>query len=374
MDRAVGRPMNAFSLLRTARRETPGVLLTYVIAAGAGYAAMHLHVPLPWMMGALLATAAQALCGRRPPVLPVGRRVGQMMIGIGVGLTFSRDAALAVLGNLPAMTAAALLTMAAGVAIAQLLARMTGVDRLTAVMASVPGGPADMANLAERYGGDPLTVALAQTFRIALIVTCIPPVMILAGIAGHDDLTAAAPIPFSPLGLAILTAAASVAIVLLNRLGLANAWFLAPLLLIGGLTASGVRLSGMPFELVAIAQVPLRVSLGTTFERRFLMRSPRLLVATVVCSVLLLAGCGGIAVLLSMLTGLPLASLAVALAPGGLPEMVLTAKVLHLGVPMVTAFHVERVVLTLLLAPYIVAAVAWLTRRRQVEAVSGSAD
>jgi membrane AbrB-like protein len=371
---AVRRPMNVYSLLRTARRETPGVLLTYMVAAAAGYAAMRLHVPLPWMMGALLATAAQALSGRRPPVLSAGRRLGQMMIGIGVGLTFSREAALAVLGNLPAMTAAALLTMAAGVAIAQLLARMTGVDRLTAVMSSVPGGPADMANLAERYGGDPLTVALAQTFRIALIVTCIPPAMILAGITGHEDANAAAAIPFSLFGLTVLTVAAAVAIVVLNRLGLANAWFLAPLLLIGGLTAGGVRLSGMPFELVAIAQVLLGVSLGTTFDRRFLMRSPRLLVATIVCSVLLLAGCGGIAALLSKLTGLPLASLAVALAPGGLPEMVLTAKVLHLGVPMVTAFHVERVVLTLILAPHIVAAVAWLTRRPRVEAVSGSAD
>lgn len=44
-------------------------------------------------MAALLATSAQALRGRRSAVLPIGRRVGQMMIGIGVGLTFSRHAA-----------------------------------------------------------------------------------------------------------------------------------------------------------------------------------------------------------------------------------------------------------------------------------------
>ncbi len=366
--------MNPYALLRTFRRDTPGIAITYLIAGAAGYLAMHLSVPLPWMMGALLATGAQALSGRRPDVLPVGRRVGQMMIGIGVGLTFSREAALAVLANLPAMTAAALLTMAGGLLIAQLLKRMTGIDQLTAVMASVPGGPADMATLAERYGGDPLTVALAQTFRIALIVTCIPPAMILFGITGsHDDASITA-IPFSALGLASLTVAAAGAIVLLNRLGLANAWFLGPLLLVGGLTAGGVRLSSMPFELVAIAQVLLGVSLGTTFDRRFLMRSPRLLGATIVCSILLLTACGGIAALLAALSGLPLASLAVALAPGGLPEMVLTAKVLHLGVPMVTAFHVERVVLTLVLAPHLVAAVSWLTSRQRARIAPDTAD
>ncbi len=366
--------MNPYALLRSAQRDAPRVALTYAIAGVAGYLAMRLSVPLPWMMGALLATAAQALSGFRPSVLPVGRRVGQMMIAIGVGLTFTQDAALAVLSNLPAMTAAAILTMAAGALIAQLLARAARIDQLTAVMSSVPGGPADMANLAERYGGDPLTVALSQTFRIALIVTCIPPAMILSGIDGHQELSAAAIIPFNLLGLLGLGLIAAGAIAILGRIGLVNAWFLGPLIVISAMTAGGIRLSSMPFALVAIAQVLLGVSLGTTFDRRFLMRSPRLLAATLVCSVLLLTACGGIALVLSAMTGLPLASLAIALAPGGLPEMVLTAKVLHLGVPMVTAFHVERVVLTLLLAPYIVAAVAWWTRRGRVPVPQEAGD
>lgn len=354
--------MSLYASLETARRQAPRIALTYLAATIVGYAAMRLRVPLPWMMGALFATAAQAFSGYRPAVLPIGRRIGQMMIGIGVGVTFTEHAARAVLSNLPAMTAAAVLTMAAGGAISLLLCRLAGTDRLTAVMSSVPGGPADMANLAEKYGGDPLTVALAQTFRIALIVTLIPPVMILSGIDGHQQAAMAAQIPFDPLGLAALAVIAGTAILLLTRLGLANAWFLGPLVAISVLTASGVRLSGMPFGLVAMAQVLLGVSLGTTFDRRFLMRSPRLLVATVICSILLLIACGSIATALATLTGLNLAALALALAPGGLPEMVLTAKVLHLDVPMVTAFHVERVVLTLLLAPQIVAVVAWLTR------------
>jgi len=35
-------------------------------------------------------------------------------------------------------------------------------------------------------------------------------------------------------------------------------------------------------------------------------------------------------------------------APGGIAEMCITAKVLQLGVPLVTAFHVARVVVILL--------------------------
>jgi uncharacterized membrane protein AbrB (regulator of aidB expression) len=57
----------------------------------------------------------------------------------------------------------------------------------------------------------------------------------------------------------------------------------------------------------------------------------------------------GYAVLLSTLTDLPLSSLAVSVAPGGIAEMAITAKVLQLGVPLVTAFQVSRMVGVVLL-------------------------
>jgi uncharacterized membrane protein AbrB (regulator of aidB expression) len=42
------------------------------------------------------------------------------------------------------------------------------------------------------------------------------------------------------------------------------------------------------------------------------------------------------------------ATLVLGTAPGGIAEMCITAKVLQLGVPLVTAFHVARVVVILL--------------------------
>ena len=49
----------------------------------------------------------------------------------------------------------------------------------------------------------------------------------------------------------------------------------------------------------------------------------------------------------SALTELHPATLILATAPGGIAEMSITAKVLELGVPVVTAFHVTRVVVLL---------------------------
>lgn len=46
--------------------------------------------------------------------------------------------------------------------------------------------------------------------------------------------------------------------------------------------------------------------------------------------------------------GLNPATLILGIAPGGIAEMCVTAKVLQPGVPLVTAFHVTRVVVMLL--------------------------
>src|SRR3546814_12245204 len=49
----------------------------------------------------------------------------------------------------------AVATAMIGFLMSGVLRRMTGVDHATAFLASMPGGPVEMANLARQYGGDP---------------------------------------------------------------------------------------------------------------------------------------------------------------------------------------------------------------------------
>jgi membrane AbrB-like protein len=67
-------------------------------------------------------------------------------------------------------------------------------------------------------------------------------------------------------------------------------------------------------------------------------------------SVAMMGLCAGFGWLLSVLTGLHPATLILGTSPGGIAEMAVTAKVLQLGVPMVTAFQVCRLVAVLVLA------------------------
>lgn len=52
----------------------------------------------------------------------------------------------------------------------------------------------------------------------------------------------------------------------------------------------------------------------------------------------------GLGALLSLWSAAPIPTLILGTTPGGIAEMAITAKVLQLGVPVVTAFHVTRMV------------------------------
>ena len=115
------------------------------------------------------------------------------------------------------------------------------------------------------------------------------------------------------------------------------------------LTAAQVDLSAMPTLASNAGQCLLGCALGARFEPDFLQGAHRFVGAVAVerrgrdrrCPRRSARAC-------AELTGLHPATLVLGTAPGGIAEMCITAKVLQLGVPLVTAFHVTRVVVLLL--------------------------
>jgi membrane AbrB-like protein len=91
-----------------------------------------------------------------------------------------------------------------------------------------------------------------------------------------------------------------------------------------------------------IAQLFIGWSLGDRFRPGFFKKAPRFLMCVVIYSFTSLVLAFVYATLLSIFIDVPLSSLAVSVAPGGVAEMAITAKVLLLGVPFVTAFQVSR--------------------------------
>jgi len=111
------------------------------------------------------------------------------------------------------------------------------------------------------------------------------------------------------------------------------------------LTTGEVQLSSMPKLVSNAGQLLIGCTLGARFKQEFLRKAPRymLVVAMSVLIAIVLAALS--AWLLARLGGLAAPTMVLATAPGGIAEMCITAKALRLGVPLVTAAHVTRVLM-----------------------------
>jgi len=326
------------------------ILPALLLATLAGDLAERLHVPLPWMIGPLFTIAILRMAGARLEAPPGGRHIGQWAIGTALGLYFT-PAVLGQLGrNGLAIVLMALIAVLVGLLAALFIRRWTDVTPATAFFAALPGGASEMVVLAERQGGAVDRVAAAHALRVMLVVTIVPFVLVHWSHGGNEI--------FRPLGTAvdwpqlpILLACSLAGVALFRTLRIANAWVLGPLACIGSLTAFAIPLSGLPPELVNGGQLLLGAALGSRFSPSFFRAAPRFLGVSALATGLTLLLSGLFVWLLTRYIALPLPSLALAASPGGMAEMSVTAKVMHLSVPLVTATHVLRVVLLTVCAP-----------------------
>ncbi len=321
--------------------------ITLAIGAAGGFALDLLHVPLAWLLGSLGAVAAAGLAGGYElAVPPGGRQLGQMLLGTAIGLTFTPAVTEIVAGYAPVMVLAAVLSILYGVAAAWSLRRTAGVDDATAFFSSVPGGVAEMSILAERHGGHTAPVSLAQSLRILCVVTTIPPAITLLGLTGIDPFQPVS-LGFDPMGFAALVTLAFAGGGLLAWRRIPNAWLLGPMAVAVLVTATRSDLSSMPVGLLNLSQVLIGSTLGLRYRRDRLLSLRRFLAPAVLSTVVLVGLNVLTGAIIGLAVGLPVPTMALAVSPGGMAEMSITAKVLHLGVPVVSAFHVVRIFLVI---------------------------
>jgi uncharacterized protein len=217
-----------------------------------------------------------------------------------------------------------------------------------------------MTILGERYGGRVDEIAAAQSLRILIVVVGIPSIYAALRLHGADPFQESAGEVRWPV-LAALLSATAVGGFAMQKVKAPNAFVLGALAVAIPLTALALTASAVPRWLINVAQLLLGCALGSRFNRSFLTRAPRFVGAVAVIVVLAMVLSALFAIGLAHITGLHPTTLVLATAPGGVAEMAVTAKVLELGVPLVTSFHVTRVVLLLLCTGPLF---RWLARRR----------
>ena len=320
-----------------------------------------IRLPLPWLIGAMVFAMILRLTDRPVDVPWVTRPVGQVLIAATVGLSFTPDAVEVVAALLAPMVAAAVLTVAAGFLTAGLLVRMSGIPAMQAVLASVPMGPVESANLARRYDVHPAPVVFGQTLRIVALVLIIPPALVALDGSVRDPGAVLRAADWTPPGAWLLLACAVGGAFLARWVRLSNPFFVGSLAGAAGAAALSLPVTALPFPLLVAAQLFLGVWLGAVFERKLIAESGSFIRGAIVCTALMMVLCAALGVALAWVTGLSWEVMVLATAPGSVTEMALTAKILQDGVAVVTAFHLVRIFMILPSAPLIARAAARLS-------------
>lgn len=320
---------------------------TPLVGLLGGYLASLVGWPLPWMVGSLVAVIlVRCLTPWQLSEIPGGRKCGQWVIGIGIGLHFTPQVMEQVLSHVGLVVFGALITTLSSVVGVWLMLR-TGEDRATAFFSSMPGGSGEMVNLGARNGAMLANVAAGQSLRVLTVVLCIP--AIFKYFLGDGT-------PLSHEGmvdwrwLAVLFPVGAAVAWGWQRAKQPNPWLFGPLLVSAVASVMWDLRVGLPNGASQFGQWMIGSGLGCHFNRAFFRRAPSFLVRTLLGTALTMLIAAVAAWALSALTHLDLRSLTLGMMPGGIAEMSLTAEVLQLSVPLVTAMQVMRLLFVLFLA------------------------
>jgi membrane AbrB-like protein len=339
-------------------RQTVALTVTLALATLGGLAAQALGMPLGLLMGSLLVTAVITALDLRikgqGPVMPNRFRVVFVpVIGVAIGANFTP----AVIAEAPGwwITMLGLLIyLPVAHALGYFLYRRVGkLDRATAYWGSVPGGFIESLAMGEAAGGHPAILSVMQFLRLVLTIIGVPlafwwltgaPV----GSASGAHLGTGAEIALRDV--LILTGAAVAGAFMGRALHLPGWQVTGPILLSGVAHAMEWTQAVPPDWMIGAVQVVMGAGLGVRFAGLRAGAVARAAALACVVAGLLMVLALGFALVFYRLVDQPLAAVFLAYAPGGLVEMSLVALSLHMSAIYVTAHHVARIVLSVLLA------------------------
>lgn len=323
-----------------------------ILGTAGGALCDYWRVPLPWMIGSLLATTVASLAGL-PLVGPVRLRHGMVaVLGIMLGSAFQPDTlehAERWAGTIVALLGfVVVIAIVLGVG----LRRLAGFGPVTSYFAAVPGGFGEMVLLSAAFGGDERSVSLVHSIRIMVSVIAIPIWFRL--FEGYQPTGTGVFGAVTDLDLGdggILVASAVAGWWLARRLGVPAPSLIGPMIASGVVHLAGLTLAKPPGELVAAAQVVIGTAIGCRFSGVSIANVARALIAGTVTAMVMLAAAVGAAVGVSAWTGIAYPPLLLAFAPGGLAEMSLISLAMGIDTAFVSTHHLVRILFVVLAAP-----------------------
>jgi uncharacterized protein len=337
---------------------------TLFIASLGALAFIFLQLPLPLLLGPMIACLVAALSGVSLTSMGELGVYLRTFLGVAVGASLTPE----IVGKLPLMLGSLafvpVFVLVIGAVGYPLFRHVFGLSHPTAYYAAMPGGLQDMLVFGEEAGGDVRALSLIHATRVLAIVTIAPFIM---SHFWEVDLTRPAGLPareMEVVQIILMMIAGGVGWKIAERVGLFGASILGPMILTAALTLSGVITHRPPAEMIWAAQLFIGIAVGAKYAG-ITLREIKLFVAA---GLAYAAGLALISLLfIEAVTALdfaPALSATLAFLPGGQAEMVIIAILAGADLAYVVSHHLLRLVLVILLAPVVARVVRALGSRR----------
>ncbi|WP_342535441.1 AbrB family transcriptional regulator [Lysinibacillus sp. FSL K6-1151] len=309
-----------------------------------------LHIPMPWLLGAITAVLiVQLSTNVQLKWHHSFRNIGLIVAGYSIGYAFTPEAVQDIKLFLGSMVILNILFILLFFAVSFLVAKRTDLDFATALTCCVPGGMSQVVAFAEEQEEmDMVVITFFQILRVLLIVGFVP--LMVAG-AGSSSSMIDGMYTFNLVGILVVCGVAGW---LAQKLKIPTGYMLGPVFLLMGINMAGVEVPKLPLSLLHIAQLMLGIYIGLLLKKEDLHLSKKHIFYAFVSAGIFIGAAYGLTFVMTVLYSLDFRTGFLSIVPGGLDQMGIIAASVHANVAIVTAFQLFRVlVVSIFLVPVV---------------------
>ncbi|HEV8391031.1 MAG TPA: AbrB family transcriptional regulator [Dongiaceae bacterium] len=332
---------------------TRAKLTTLALGIPGGALFYLLHLPLPWMLGAMAATTIAAISGVRVALMPSLRLVFVAILGIMLGSAFTPEVVRGLLTWVGSFAWLGLYVVVATAGVWLFYRRLARYDTVTAYFSAAPGGLNEMILTGGAMGGDERRISMSHAARVLIAIFALSfgyrwfgdytPIASAAAAGGDMDWS----------DWLLLTACGIIGFGVAKLLRIPAYALVGPMLLSAIVHAAGITHSRPPVWLVAAAQIVVGAMVGSRFDGVSVRMVGKAIVLAIFATAVLLALAALFGQAVESTLGIPFSAALLAFAPGGLAEMSLIALSLQIDAAYVSSHHIVRIFMIVLAAPLV---------------------
>lgn len=329
------------------------LILLYLVSILAVGIFLSLHIPLPWILGPLVAVFLLNYFTNYPHKQDKNiLNIAFLITGAQIGSSFSKETIEHVVPYFLPFLVITVLLIAICIWSGSLLAKYAKMEQTTGILGSVPGGLSVMVAMSDSMNANTGLVAIFHAIRLMAVLFLVPLFASLlftkTDISAQVESTgtdASEPlwtiiIYFLLFGLAYLL-----------RHKIPAPFVLVPMILIAISQLSAFPVIGIPDSLYHFAQISIGIHLGLSIRMKDLKKAGHIswIFFLLTLFIILLATWFGY--LIATWSDLTFATAMLSLAPGGLVEMAITAHEFNADPAIVGSLQLVRMLFIIVVLP-----------------------